>query len=305
MPKVYYRSIKYTVHMAPDRDSGKLGVILVLISAIVVSIIVFNGFMPDNGNSGNPDIYIPNYPAGAFVDYVNDGDTFKTVEGDSVRLLGINTEETGMPHASAAKHRLEELLNSGEIRMERDIDNTDRYGRLLRYVWAGDTLVNLELVREGYAHVYVIEPNVKYWDELKAAEQEAITNRSELWQPSPYNVVITEIDPVQGTGASGLNDERVTFRNNGTASIDMTGWTVKDESTHIYTFNNFSLAPGQSVSLRSGEGTDNLINVYWHMESSIWNNDGDVCFLRDASGLLVDGWRYEPGDGGQYIWIKY
>ena len=290
--------------MPPEDDKGKLGVILILIMTIVVSIVIFNGFIPEVGD-GNPDVYIPDYPAGEFVEYVNDGDTFKTVEGDYVRLLGINTEETGMPHSSSAKHRLEELLNSGEIRLESDIEDTDRYDRLLRYVWAGDVFVNLELVREGYAHVYVIPPNIKYWDDFIAAEKEAIANQNNLWQPSEYDIIITELEPVQGSGADGLNIERVTFRNEGTASIDMTGWTVKDESTHIYEFQDFVLSPGQSVSLRSGEGTDTMVNVYWHDDSSVWNNDGDVCFLRDGNGLLVDGWRYDPVDDGGYTWTYY
>ncbi|MCK5398325.1 MAG: lamin tail domain-containing protein [Thermoplasmata archaeon] len=290
--------------MPPEDDKGKLGVILILIMTIVVSIVIFNGFIPEVGD-GNPDVYIPDYPAGEFVEYVNDGDTFKTVEGDYVRLLGINTEETGMPHSSSAKHRLEELLNSGEIRLESDIEDTDRYDRLLRYVWAGDVFVNLELVREGHAHVYVIPPNIKYWDDFIAAEKEAIANQNNLWQPSEYDIIITELEPVQGSGADGLNIERVTFRNEGTASIDMTGWTVKDESTHIYEFQDFVLSPGQSVSLRSGEGTDTMVNVYWHDDSSVWNNDGDVCFLRDGNGLLVDGWRYDPVDDGGYTWTYY
>ena len=290
--------------MPSDDDKGRLGVILIMIVAIVVSIVIFNGFIPEGDDNTDPDVYIPDYPAGEFVDYVNDGDTFKTVEGDYIRLLGINTEETGMPHSSAAKHRLEQLLNSGEIRLEKDIEDLDVYGRQLRYVFAGDVFVNLELVREGYAHVYVIPPNTKYWDELMDAEQEAREKELVLWQPSGYDVVITELEPVQGSGADGLNIERVTFRNDGNATIDMDGWTVKDEGTHIFEFEDFTLAPGQTVSLRSGEGSDTLASVYWHDDSSVWNNDGDVCFLRDDNGLLVDGWRYDP-DGGGYIWTKY
>ena len=293
-----------SITMPPEDDKGKFGVIIILIMTIVVSIVIFNDFVPDGVNN-NSDVYIPDYLAGEYVDYVNDGDTFKTVEGDYVRLLGINTEETGQPHSASAKHRLEELLNSGEIRMESDVEETDRYDRLLRYVWAGDVFVNLELVREGYAHVYVIPPNTKYWDDFQAAEREAIASQEVLWQPSDYDIIITEMEPVQDSGTDGLNVERVTFRNDGTASIDMSGWTVKDESTHIYEFEDFILAPGQTVSLRSGEGTDSLINVYWHDDSSVWNNDGDVCFLRDDNGLLVDGRRYDPADDGGYIWTYY
>jgi endonuclease YncB( thermonuclease family) len=279
--------------MPRGRDPGKLGVILALITAIVVTIVIFNGFVPDSGGDIDDEIYIPDYSAGEFVEYVNDGDTFKTVEGDYVRMLGINTEETGMPHSSAAKHRLEQLLAGGEIRLERDVENEDQYGRLLRYVWAGDVFVNLEMVREGHAHVYVIEPNVKHWDDLKEAEEEAIAAKRGLWQPSAFDVVLAELDPVQGSGEDGLHKEHVTFRNNGTATIDLGGWTVKDEGTHIYRFGALSLAPNQTVTLSSGEGPDSLLTVYWQLDSSIWNNDGDVCFLRDSNGLLVAYMRYE------------
>jgi len=294
----------YSLLMPSTEDPGKLSVILELIIAIVVTIVIFNGFIEQDPIGINQEVYIPDYPAGEYIDYVSDGDTFKTVEGDVIRMLGINTEETGMPHASAAKHRLQELLASGEIRLERDVEDMDMYGRMLRYVWAGDVFVNLEMVRGGYAHVYVIEPNTKYWDDLKEAEAEAIAAQRELWQPSSYDIIITDLEPVQGSGAQGLNIERVVFRNNGSASIDMSGWTVKDEGTHIHHFEGIVLAPGQGLTLASGEGTDTATMVYWHMDSSVWNNDGDVCFLRDENGLLVDGWRYDSVDG-QYVWIKY
>ena len=290
--------------MSSYEEPGRLGVILILIIGIVSSVVFFNGILPDNEIVEDDDIYIPDYGIGEFVEYVNDGDTFKTVEGDYIRLLGINTEETGMDHAGAAKNRLAQLLGSGEIRLEADREDKDRYGRLLRYVWAGDTLVNLELVREGHAHVYIIEPNVKYSDDLWAAENESIANQVGLWEPSPYNVGITLIDPVQAPGLNGLNIERIVFRNNDSVTLDMSSWTVKDESVHIYRFHEFSLNAGDSVNLRSGMGTDGNSSVYWHLEHSIWNNAGDICFLRDEEGLLVDAWRYWPEDG-EYHYIYY
>jgi endonuclease YncB( thermonuclease family) len=289
--------------MPQEEEQAKLWVILILIAAIVASVVFFNGILPAR-DIGDDDIYIPDYGIGEYVEYVNDGDTFKTVEGDYIRLLGINTEETGMPHAGAAKNRLAALLGSGEIRLEADEEDKDRYGRLLRYVWAGDIFVNLELLREGHAHVYIIEPNVKYSGDFWAAEQEAIDNQVGLWDPSPYDVEITEIDPVQASGLDGLGVERVEFMNVGSVDVDMSDWTVKDESTHIYHFEDFSLSVGSSVVLRSGLGTDTDSSVYWQLDSSIWNNAGDICFLRDENGLLVDAWRYWP-EGGVYYYIFY
>jgi endonuclease YncB( thermonuclease family) len=290
--------------MANAKDDGKLVPVLIILVTIVVSIIIVNGIFFQDEDGGDGDVYIPDYPAGEYVSYVSDGDTFRTVDGEYVRLLGINTEETGQPHSAEAKSRLEQLLSGGKIKMERDEEDVDRYGRLLRYVWAGETFVNIELAREGHAHVYIIEPNVKHSSELRAAEREAIEARRGLWEESPFAVDIASLNPVQGSGTAGLSIEAVVLRNNGTVSIDMTNWTCKDESTHIYNFQGASLQPGGSLSLRSGYGTNTATEVYWNIETSIWNNDGDICFVRDENGLLVDAVRY-TSDGSGYVWEHY
>ncbi|MFO7619425.1 MAG: thermonuclease family protein [Thermoplasmata archaeon] len=290
--------------MAPPEEKGKLGVILVLIMAIVVTIVVFNGIIPEDEMPDDQDIYIPPYSVGEYIDYIYDGDTFKTVEGDIIRMLGINTEEKGMPFADAAKHHLELLLNSGQIRLERDEVDEDRYGRLLRHVWAGDVHVNAEMVRDGYAHVYIIPPNGKYSDELWTAQDEAVAHNRVLWEKSPHDVEIVEIQPIQGLDQEGLNLEMVVFENKGSDIVDISGWTVKDESTHIYRFSSIRVMPGNSVSLKSGFGTDDDASVHWQLDSSIWNNAGDVCFLRDENGLLVDSWRYSL-EGEEYVFVDY
>lgn len=290
--------------MAPPEEKGKLGVILVLIMAIVVSVVVFNGIMPEDEAPEDQDIYIPPYSVGEYIDYIYDGDTFKTVEGDIIRMLGINTEEKGMPHADSAKQHLQLLLNSGKIRLESDEVDKDRYGRLLRHVWAGDVHVNAEMVRAGYAHVYIIPPNGKYSDELWAAQEEAVANNRVLWEKSPYDVEIIEIQPIQGPDQAGLNLEKVVFKNVGQDTVYFRGWTVKDEATHIYRFYNITLRPGDTLSLKSGLGSDTGTEIYWQLDSSIWNNAGDVCFLRDENGLLVDAWRYSLVND-DYAFIDY
>jgi micrococcal nuclease len=290
--------------MARSDGENHLAPVIIMLVAIVVSIIVVNGLFFQEGDGENDDIFIPDSPAGEYISYVVDGDTFKTVDGDTVRLLGVNTEETGQPHASEAKARLAELLSSGALKMERDEEDTDRYGRLLRYVWAGETFVNLELVREGHAHVYIIEPNIKHSTEIRDAEREASAAGVGLWEPSPFSVDIASLNPVQGSGTAGLSLESVALLNNGSVSVDMTNWTCKDESTHIYGFKSVTLPPMAKLSLRSGYGTDTAAEVYWNLESSIWNNDGDVCFVRDENGLLVDAVRYEFV-GDSYVWQHY
>jgi len=130
---------------------------------------------------------------------VVDGDTIKVSIGGqvyTVRYIGIDTPETKHPskpvewmgpEASAAN---EALVGGQTVYLEKDVSETDRYGRLLRYVWlAGGRMVNEELVRQGYAQVSTYPPDVKYQDRFLAAQQEAREAGRGLWGPQPTPVV--------------------------------------------------------------------------------------------------------------------
>ncbi len=77
------------------------------------------------------------------------------------------------------------LVAGRTVTLERDVSQTDRYGRLLRDVWVERgghlILVGLELVRTGFAHVTTFPPDVKYVDELLAAERSARSAQIGLW----------------------------------------------------------------------------------------------------------------------------
>lgn len=72
----------------------------------------------------------------------------------------------------------------------------------------------------------------------------------------------------------------------------MNGWQMKDEATHIYTFGNIDLETGESITISSGSGTDSENALYWKSKTTIWNNDGDTVFLRDAKGNLALSYSY-------------
>jgi micrococcal nuclease len=109
--------------------------------------------------------------------------------GYDVRLTGIDTPESVRPgtpvecfgkEASAAA---EALLEGQEVRLVKDVENVDRYERLLRYVYIGDELANARLVINGYAHAYTYPPNVR-WSELMVRLQgEARDGSRGLWSP--------------------------------------------------------------------------------------------------------------------------
>ena len=122
---------------------------------------------------------------------VVDGDTIIVLVGrqiQRVRYIGVNAPESVKPdspveymgpEASAANER---LVGGKWVLLERDVSETDRYGRLLRYVWVDDTMVNAELVRQGYAHAVSYPPDVKHLAWLRSLEAQARAAGRGLWR---------------------------------------------------------------------------------------------------------------------------
>jgi endonuclease YncB( thermonuclease family) len=118
---------------------------------------------------------------------VVDGDTIELETGEKVRYIGMDTPETVKPNTpiqcfgKEASVKNKELVEGKMVRLEKDVSETDRYGRLLRYVYAGDIFVNDYLVRQGYAKSSTYPPDVKYQNQFKLAETEARNNYRGLW----------------------------------------------------------------------------------------------------------------------------
>lgn len=122
---------------------------------------------------------------------VIDGDTIELENGEHLRYIGIDAPETSDPRkpvqcfgVQAAKEN-RELVEGKMVRLEKDISERDRYGRLLRYVYVGDIFVNLELVKQGFAKVATYPPDVKYQSEFLAVEREAMEGKRGLWGSCP------------------------------------------------------------------------------------------------------------------------
>jgi hypothetical protein len=90
--------------------------------------------------------------------------------------------------------------------------------------------------------------------------------------------------------------EFVRIQNLGSAAQLMTGWTLSDESAHVYSFPTFTLAAGGTVQIWTKSGTDTTTDLYWGSSSAIWNNTGDTATLKSDQGQIVSSCGY--GDGG-------
>jgi len=128
-------------------------------------------------------------PSAPVVTRVIDGDTIEVnIDGTiyKVRYIGIDTPEFGEPWANEATRLNRQLVEEKTVRLEKDISETDKYGRLLRYVYVDDIFVNAELVRQGLAWAKTYEPDIKYQDILEEAEAEARQAKIGIWQESQH-----------------------------------------------------------------------------------------------------------------------
>jgi len=173
----------------------------------------------------------------AKVTKVVDGDTIQIEDGRTVRYIGIDTPETVDPrttvqcYGTEASSRNKQLVEGSTVGLEKDVSETDRYGRLLRYVYKDNVMVNLTLVSEGFAYSSSYPPDVKYQDQLKSAEQEARNNSKGLWsacQATPTPTVKTQAQPKATTAPANTNT------NSGNSSNTYTGGDKDcgDFSTH-------------------------------------------------------------------------
>lgn len=140
--------------------------------------------------------------ADIYVKRVVDGDTIQLENGERVRLIGIDTPEM---HESDKLYRDSErtkedkstiqklgklayeftknLVEGKRVSLEFDAERYDRYKRLLAYVYLKDgTFVNAEIVKQGYASLMTIPPNVKYADLFLKLYREAREKRRGLWR---------------------------------------------------------------------------------------------------------------------------
>lgn len=139
----------------------------------------------------SPLLHRPTATSAAQVKRVIDGDTIELMDGQVVRYIGVDTPETKHPNKAvecfgkeAAKQN-ETLVAGKTVILESDVSKTDRYGRLLRYVWVDGQLVNWQLVATGFAYAKSYPPDVSYQQVFNSAQAYARKNQIGLWGACP------------------------------------------------------------------------------------------------------------------------
>ena len=255
---------------------------------------------------------------------VVDGDTirvrFSNGTLDTVRLLGVDTPETqsenspdefeGVPETDAGRACLREAghdatrfmtrrLLGETVRISTDsvADARGYYGRLLAYVSHEGTNVNYRLVASGRARVY--DSTFSKSDRFYAAEQRAQANGTGVWacaddpasatDGDENGLVVAEIHAdAAGDDRENLDDEYVVLANRRESAVDLSGWSISDESGATYTFSDGTeLAAGAELTLRTGAGTDTSGEYHWGSGRPVWNNAGDTVTVRAANGTVM------------------
>ena len=136
-----------------------------------------------------------------FVARAVDGDTLKLSDGRRVRLIGVDTPELHysdklLRDSKRTRKDIKAIQAMGEraadftkrlcegkaVRIESDVRKSDKYGRLLAYLYLEDgTFINAKILEEGYGQVMTIPPNVKYADYFLKLQRQARESRKGLW----------------------------------------------------------------------------------------------------------------------------
>lgn len=161
-----------------------------LVAALALTGCVLAGSQASTGEA-------PQVSSATVVEVV-DGDTIHVMQAgrrEKVRLIGLDAPEytkSVEPFGREAGEYARESLDGAHVWLERDAELRDRYGRELAYVWMSkpgssdpsevrEKLFNAIIVAEGYANARTYPPNVRYTDDLRAAEREARDARRGLW----------------------------------------------------------------------------------------------------------------------------
>ena len=135
-----------------------------------------------------------------------DGDTARFIIGnkeESVRFLAINTPEIkhgknkAEPYGiEASNYTCKKLRNAKKIVIEYDdaAGKTDKYGRVLGWIFVDDNLLQDDLIKNGYAEVKYLYGNYKYTDTLKKSEKVAKKNKLKIWSNDKDSEIDDEID---------------------------------------------------------------------------------------------------------------
>ena len=200
---------------------------------------------------------------------VIDGDTLITSDEITIRLLNINSPEKDSPLSNLSIVFLKSFEGKN-IYLEKL--STDKYGRTLGRIYNDSDYLNEYIVKEGLASKFLVDESEL--ELFNNAELKAVKEERGIWIHSNYfECISSSIDE---------KNEIIVLKNL-CPDLNLSGFTIKDESRKIYTFTkNFS-----SINLHSSKGKDNQTDIFWNEAGSVLNNDRDTLYIFDKEGRIA------------------
>jgi len=240
------------------------------------------------------DTGFPLPPAGAAaapVVEIIDGDTIRVrVDGAvrTVRYIGIDAPERDDPLGPRATDENRALVGDKTVYLEKDVSQTDEFGRLLRYVYLADgTFVNAQMVYLGLAEAKSYPPDLGHQATLDELQRQAQAAHRGLWQLAPSGTR----DADGGIRILTVDKERefVDLVNQADVARDLAGWTLVSEKGDQVCHLSGELAPGGTVRVWALERDRGRGGLNCGLEDPIWNNSElDRALLYSSDGDLID-----------------
>jgi len=235
------------------------------ILAILLTLTIINTIYLFNSSSAESQLELVK------ISKIIDGDTIELDDGRRIRLLNINSPEKSSALHAGSKEYLEQFQNNN---IYLDYAGKEKYGRDLARIYDLDSnYINLELVKNGLASKFLVSEGEL--NEFSEAEAQALAEGMGIWIHSDfYGCIESNID----------RDEEKVILSSKCGSLNLEGWTLKDESRKEYKFHisNFS-----EIILFSKEGEDNQYYIFWNQKTNVWNSDRDTLYIFDEESKIV------------------
>jgi len=230
-----------------------------------------------------------------FVTNVVDGDTIDAIINGTehrIRYIGMNTPETDEVLGPRASTFNSSLVKDKIITLYKDISETDRYGRLLRYVIVEDLFANYELVINGYAQSATYPPDVACASLFREAQSKARAANLGLWQETDQAMTpaapSTPADVIEIL-AVHKREEYVEIQNNGAQDQDLNGWFLRSERGYQDCLLSGTIGPGEVLRIWALAEDEDKEGFNCGYGTNIWNNsEPDKAILYNSEKTVID-----------------
>jgi micrococcal nuclease len=247
---------------------------------------------------------------GTVLSVVNGNTMAMVVNGSptQVRLAGVTAPALDECWGQESADRLTSLVAGKELLLVAAATDTDEFGQLLRYAYletaGGTEFINAVQVSEGGAvavqgtgdqdvalkslEARAYQSGRGMWGSIVCGDEEAIRADRPVVRVGSINY-----DPT-GPDENALDEESVTFENEGYGRVDFSGWTLRDESgTNRFTFPRGSvLASGGKLTVVTGCNANADATIAWCADAPVWSNGGDTVIVSDTLGNAVIWFTY-------------